>query len=554
VRVALGQINTTVGDFAGNVRRILEVAREARARGADIVLLPECAVCGYPPRDLLQDGGFLAENARAVREVARAAPDLAVVVGFAERNRMKQGKPARNAAAICRGGRVVGTYRKCLLPAYDVFDEERNFEPGHRPRPHLFDESPLAITICEDIWNDPRFWPQPLYGRDPVQALLRQGSRAILNISASPWTLGKARLRFEMLQARAVREGVPVAYCNQVGGNDDLVFDGNSFAVDAQGRMLARAKAFEEDVVCFDLFARGMSVGEIEQDSDASRVRPALVLGLRDYMRKCGFTKAVLGLSGGIDSAVTAAVAVEALGANNVLGVAMPSPFSSAGSLRDAEEAARRLGMEFQVVPIEPIYNAYLDSLAALFEGRPFDVTEENIQARIRGDILMAISNKFGHIVLSTGNKSEVAVGYCTLYGDMSGGLSVLSDVPKTLVYEVAAEINSGCEVIPGEIIKKPPSAELRPDQKDSDSLPPYEVLDPILRAHVEELLPVAGIVARGYPREVVERIIAMVERNEYKRGQAPPGIKVTSKAFGTGRRMPIAKVRTSAAGHDVGR
>jgi NAD+ synthetase len=546
MRVALGQINTTVGDFAGNVRRILEVAREAKARGADVVLLPECAVCGYPPRDLLQDGAFLAENARAVREVARAAPDLAVIVGFAERNRSRKGKPARNAAALCRGGRVLGVYRKCLLPAYDVFDEERNFEPGHRPRPLALDDTPLGVTICEDIWNDPRFWPQPLYGRDPVKALLGRGARAILNVSASPWTLGKARLRFEMLRARAVRESVPVAYCNQVGGNDDLVFDGNSFAVDAEGRMLARAKAFEEDVVCFDLFARGMKVGEIEQDSDASRVRAALVLGLRDYVRKCGFGKAVLGLSGGIDSAVTAALAVEALGPVNVLGVAMPSPFSSEGSLRDAEEAARRLGIGFRVVPIAPIYDAYLAGLEDVLEGRPFDVTEENIQARIRGDILMAVSNKFGHIVLSTGNKSEVAVGYCTLYGDMSGGLSVLSDVPKTLVYEVAAEINARDEIIPSAIIEKPPSAELRPDQKDTDSLPPYDVLDPILRAHVEELQPMEEIVARGYPRDVVERVVTLVERNEYKRVQAAPGIKVTSKAFGTGRRMPIAKVRTS--------
>jgi NAD+ synthase (glutamine-hydrolysing) len=544
MRVALGQIDTTVGDFAGNRRRILAAAEEAKGHDADLLLLPELAVCGYPPRDLLQDRDFLAENARTVREVARRAPDLGLLVGFAERNRTRSGKPARNSVALCSGGRVAGVYRKSLLPAYDVFDEERNFEHGHRPRPLELDGVTLGVTICEDIWNDPRFWPLPLYGRDPVRALLSRGARAILNVSASPWTLGKARLRFEMVRARARREGVPVAYCNLVGGNDELVFDGNSFAVDAEGRMLARARPFEEDLVYFDLFAEGMVVGEIEPDNDASRVRAALVLGLRDYVGKCGFESAVLGLSGGIDSAVTAALAVEALGAENVHGVAMPSPFSSEGSLRDAEDLARRLGISCRVVPIGPVYDAYLECLRPSFGDLPFDVTEENIQARIRGDLLMALSNKFGHILLSTGNKSEVAVGYCTLYGDMSGGLAVLSDVPKTLVYEVAREINLEREVIPDAILTKPPSAELRPDQRDTDSLPPYEELDPILRAHVEEGLPVAEIAARGHDRATVERIVGMVERNEYKRSQAPPGIKVTSKAFGSGRRMPIAKVR----------
>ncbi len=542
MRVALAQINTTVGDFAGNRDRILEMAREAKRQDADLVLFPECAICGYPARDLLQDEGFLAENGKAIRALARDECDVALLVGFAERNRSRKGKPARNAAALIAGGRVAGVYRKCLLPAYDVFDEERHFEPGHRPRPLELEGVPLAVTICEDIWNDPRFWPQPLYGRDPVDALVRRGARAILNVSASPWTLGKARLRFEMVRARAVRERMPVAYCNQVGGNDELVFDGNSFAVDAEGRMLARARAFEEDLVYFDLFAPGMKVGEIEHDNDAPRVRAALVLGLRDYVKKCGFHRAVLGLSGGIDSAVTAAIAAEALGAENVLGVAMPSPFSSEGSVRDAEDLARRLGIEYRVIPIEPMYDAFLGSLEGLFEGRPFDVTEENIQARVRGNLLMALSNKFGHIVLSTGNKSEVAIGYCTLYGDMSGGLAVLSDVPKTLVYEVAEEINLSGEVIPRATIEKPPSAELRPDQKDTDSLPPYDLLDPILRGHVEEQLSVEALVARGHPRETVERIVRMVARNEYKRGQAPPGIKVTSKAFGSGRRMPIAK------------
>jgi NAD+ synthetase len=546
MRVALAQIDTTVGDFAGNAERILQAAREAAGHGADLVLFPECAVCGYPPRDLLQDSGFLDENARAVRAVAREAPDPALLVGFAERNRGRSGKPARNAAALCIGGRVAGVYRKHLLPAYDVFDEERNFEPGHRPRPLDVAGVPVAVTICEDIWNDPRFWPLPLYGRDPVASLVRQGARAILNVSASPWTLGKARLRFEMVRARAKREGLPVAYCNLVGGNDELVFDGNSFAVDAEGRMLARARAFEEDVVYFDLFARGMVVGEIEQDTDARRVRQALVLGLRDYVRKCGFDRAVLGLSGGIDSAVVAALAAEALGPENVLGVAMPSAFSSEGSLTDAAEVARRLGIEHRVIPIGPIYDAYLEALGPVFEDRPFDVTEENIQARIRGDLLMALSNKFGHILLSTGNKSETAVGYCTLYGDMSGGLAVISDVPKTLVYEVAREMNQGGRnVIPDTILDKPPSAELRPDQKDTDSLPPYDVLDPILRAIVEESLTVDDLVKRGHPRDVVERAVRLVELNEYKRVQAPPGLKVTSKAFGIGRRMPIAKRRT---------
>ncbi len=524
--VAIAQIDTTIGDFESNAGKIIAFGRRAETAGADLVLFPELAVCGYPPRDLLERRSFLDETERTVRRVARAAGSAVWVYGAALRNRATSGRSVFNAAVAARRGRTIGVYHKRLLPTYDVFDEGRYFEPGRRPLVLSVAGRRVGITICEDIWNDKTFWKRPLYAADPVGDIRPLRLDLHVNISASPYTMGKVRLRRRMMSRIARRTGVPLVDCNLVGGNDGLVFDGHSAAFDGGGRLVGRGKGFEEDLWTIDLpGGTGPKPPELPAVAEVHR---ALLLALTDYASKCGFTSVVLGLSGGIDSAVTAALAVEALGA--------------AGSLEDAEELARRLGVAYRVIPIDAIFEAYRATLAGPLGARS-EVAEENIQARIRGAILMAFSNAFGHLVLSTGNKSELAVGYCTLYGDMAGGYALISDIPKTLVYRLAREINSHRAVIPETSITKPPSAELKPNQKDTDSLPEYAVLDPIVEGLVDLFLPTARAARYAkVPLALARDIARRIDRNEYKRRQAAPGPKITARAFGEGRRYPIAQ------------
>jgi NAD+ synthetase len=542
LRVAVAQIDTTVGDFSGNSEKIVAFGRRAEKEGADLVLFPELALSGYPPKDLLERRSFLAEAERSSARVDRESGSAVWLYGVPLRNRAGSGRQVFNAAAAARGGRRVGEYHKRLLPTYDVFDEGRYFEPG-RKRPLVLRVKGMrvGVTICEDIWNDKTFWKRPLYPHDPVADLKPLRLDLHANISASPYSLGKDRLRRRMMAQIARRTGVPLISCNLVGGNDGLVFDGLSSAFDEKGRVVGRSRAFEEDFWTIDLpGGRGPKPPE---DSEIGGLRKALVLALADYASKCGFFEAVLGLSGGIDSAVTAALAAEALGSQKVLGVAMPGPYSSKGSLRDARELAKRLGIRFAEIPIGPVFDTYRRVLATSFGSGDCVPAEENLQARIRGALLMALSNRFGYLVLSTGNKSEIAVGYCTLYGDMAGGYALISDIPKTLVYELAREINRDREKIPAATLAKEPSAELRPNQKDSDSLPPYSQLDPLIEALVDLSLPVDLAARRAnVAPEVAREIARRVDRNEYKRRQMPPGPKVTAKAFGEGRRYPIAQ------------
>ena len=530
----------TVGDFAGNAAKIVEYGRRAEAEHADLVLFPELVVCGYPPRDLVERAEFVDANERTATKIARAARHATWIFGALVANPRPTGRRVSNAAIAARQGRRVALYRKRLLPTYDVFDEGRYVEPGRTSLVLPIAGRRVTVTICEDIWNDKTFWKRPLYDTDPVAELRPLRLDLHVNISASPWALGKNRLRRRMMERIARRTGVPLVHCNVVGGNDSLVFDGASTAFDARGRQIGAARRFEEDFWTIDVpGGRGPSPPEL---SSIQGLRRALVLALADYTRKCGFETAVLGLSGGIDSAVTAAVAVEALGPDQVFGVAMPGPYSSEGSLRDARDLAARLGIPFAEIPIGPVLEAYRATLGAYGVGAP-SPTEENLQARIRGAILMALSNRFGHLVLSTGNKSEIAVGYSTLYGDMAGGYALISDVPKTLVYELAEELNRGIERIPRASIEKEPSAELRPDQKDSDSLPPYERLDPLIDALVDRALPVAQAARRAkVPLALAADVASRIDRNEYKRRQMPPGPKVTARSFGEGRRYPIAQ------------
>ncbi len=542
MKIALGQINPTIGDFTGNSQKIIEFAREARSRGAEMVLFPELAVCGYPPRDLVEKPAFVARNQQVVNEIAAAVPDITIVVGFVSPARVDAGKSVMNSAAVLRAGKVQFVQSKMLLPTYDVFDEARYFDPASVQQLFTTEDKKLALTICEDAWNDKHFWPRRLYRIDPVEELVRQGGNLVLNISASPFHIGKRELRRKMLEHIAADDNVPVLLVNQVGGNDSLVFDGSSIVIAPDGRVVAQAKSFEEDLVLFDSETMHGDMHDQVQGEEASAYA-ALVLGTRDYVRKCGFKKVVIGLSGGIDSALTAAIAVDALGPENVTGVAMPSEYSSEHSVKDARELACKLRVRFEVVPIGGVFKSYREALAPVFAGLPQDVTEENIQARIRGNILMAMSNKFGQLVLTTGNKSELGVGYCTLYGDMVGGLAVISDVPKTMVYRLSHYVNSLRPVIPQSTLEKPPSAELRPGQKDSDTLPPYEILDNILEDYVEDYRTAEQIAAeRGYEVSLVRQVVRMIERSEYKRQQAAPGIKITPKAFGLGRRFPIAQ------------
>jgi NAD+ synthase (glutamine-hydrolysing) len=542
VKIALGQINPTIGDFTGNSKKITESARQALARGAEMVLFPELAVCGYPPRDLLEKPAFVERNQQVIDEIAQAVPGITVVCGFVSPAKVETGKSVMNSAAVLRDGAVQFVQSKMLLPTYDVFDELRYFDPAKSQKLFPAGGKRFAVTICEDAWNDKHFWHRRLYSVDPVDELLHAGGNLVINISASPFHLGKRELRRQMLETIARDNKVPVLFVNQVGGNDSLIFDGSSMVIAPDGRIVTQAKSFEEDLVIFD--SETMQGDMHEQTAvGVPSAYAALVLGTRDYVRKCGFSRVIIGLSGGMDSALTAAIAVDALGKENVTGMAMPSQYSSEHSIKDARELACKLGIRFEVIPIGTIFDEYRKTLSPLFSRLPEGIAEENLQSRIRGNLLMAFSNKFGELVLTTGNKSEVAVGYCTLYGDMVGGLGVISDVPKTMVYDLGRYVNSMNPVIPQSTIDKPPSAELRPDQKDSDSLPPYEILDKIMEDYVEHYRTAEQIAAdRGYDEQVVRDVIRMIERSEYKRQQAAPGLKITPKAFGVGRRFPIAQ------------
>jgi NAD+ synthetase len=542
VKIALAQINPTVGDFTGNLEKIVAASRRAASQGARLTVFSELALCGYPPADFLEKPSFLARCRTAVDELAEATRDLptAVVAGVALPAGAESGKVAFNAAVLLDGGRILLEQHKRLLPFYDVFDEQRYFASSQPQKVVELDGLRLAITICEDAWNDKNFWPRRLYAVDPVEELMRQQPGIHINLSSSPFWHGKRAMRRQMLSAIALRDGIPLLLTNQVGGNDSLIFDGTSLALNARGELIAQAASFEEDLVLVDPF-NALPIPVPEEDGTEAAYR-ALVLGTRDYVRKCGFKKVLVGLSGGIDSALVAAIATDALGAENVIGIGMPSPYSSAGSIDDSRLLAANLGIRYEVIGISGLFQQFTLALEPLFAGTKPDTTEENIQSRIRGDLLMALSNKFSALVLTTGNKSEMAVGYCTLYGDMVGALAVIGDLVKTRVYRVCQWLNRNGEVIPAAILEKPPSAELRPDQKDTDSLPPYEVLDPILEAYVERYeTPEQIAKANGFPLALVQQVVRLVERSEYKRQQAAPVLKVTSKSFGMGRRFPIA-------------
>jgi NAD+ synthetase len=540
MKLALAQLNPTVGDLRGNCAKALDAYRRGVAEGAGLVVAPELAITGYPPRDLLAKRRFVDDNLKALNELAGNIGEAGLVVGYVDINTSQlPGKDYFNAGALLQNGQILTRRFKTLLPTYDVFDEDRYFQPADANLAVPFDGLNLALTICEDIWNAQDYWPVRIYRRDPIAEL--EPVNLILNISASPFHLGKEQTRHEMLRRIAMKRKTPLVYCNQVGGNDELIFDGNSLVFDATGNLLAQGAAFREDLLIVDLDAPRSTPHALQLPVAA--LHDALVLGLRDYVRKCGFKSVVLGLSGGIDSAVTACLAVAALDPENVMGVSMPSQFSSKGSVDDARELAKNLGIRWETIPIQEPFTTLKSSFKELFKGLPEDTTEENMQARLRGTILMALSNKFGHLLLTTGNKSELAVGYCTLYGDMNGGLGVIADVPKTMVYELARYINRDRPVIPPASITKPPSAELRPNQTDQDSLPPYEVLDVILKRYVEEAKSAAEIIAEtGYDEKLVRDIVRKIDLNEYNRKQAPPVLRVTTKAFGIGRRVPIAQ------------
>ncbi len=540
MKIALAQINTTVGDLEGNAAALLAAYQRGVAAGADLVLAPELATTGYPPRDLLLRREFVRRNLQVLDRLAAATGATGLVVGYVGENPSPPGRELTNAVALLQGGRLIATRAKTLLPSYDVFDEDRYFEPAAANEPVPFNGRRLGLTICEDLWNDEDFWPRRRYHRNPAAELVAAGADLILNVSASPWHLGKNRVRHAMLASLAAKLRRPLVYCNLVGGNDELIFDGHSLVFNAAGELVARGAAFAEDFLLADPDAPPLPPAPEPADED--KLHRALVLGLRDYLRKCGFTDAVLGLSGGIDSALTACLAVDALGADHVRGVSLPSQYSSPGSLADARQLAANLGIRYDVIPIQAAFETIKRELSGVFAGRPEDLTEENIQARLRGVILMALSNKFGAMLLTTGNKSELAVGYCTLYGDMCGGLAVINDLPKQWVYRLARWINREREIIPAASLTKPPSAELRPNQTDQDTLPPYEILDAILEAYVVEGRSVAEIARAGFDEATVRRVVRLIDQSEYKRRQAAPGLKVTSKAFGVGRRLPIAQ------------
>ena len=542
MRLAFLQVNPTAGDLDGNSALIIRAARSAQASGADLMATPELALMGYLPRDLLMNQGFVRRAGDKLALIARELKDAPpLLVGLATPNPCEVGRPLFNSAVLVENGRVGQAFHKSLLPTYDVFDEDRYFEPYRGVQILELGGSKIGISICEDVWNDRDFWKRRRYHQDPIEALARSGAEAIVNLSASPFTVGKQMLREEMLGHMARKYGLPVAIINQVGANDDLIFDGRSAAFDAEGRLFARAKGFQEDVVIVDLLEGRGTIAKDDFTPEAE-IWNALVLGVRDYARKTRFNKVLLGLSGGVDSALTAAIAAEAMGPENVLGVMMPSVYSSAGSVDDSVTLAGNLGIQTTLLPIKGIMQTYETTLADAFAGRKPDVTEENIQSRIRGNLLMALSNKFGSLLLTTGNKSELSVGYCTLYGDMNGGLAVIADLPKGMVYRVCRWRNQRKADIPEAILTKAPSAELRPDQTDQDSLPPYDLLDEILELHVEQCRSAEEIIAEGYDEATVRRILKLVRIAEFKRKQAAPVLKVTSRAFGTGWRMPIVR------------
>ena len=547
MKIGFAQINPTVGDISGNTEKILAAYRELVARGAELVLSPELGITGYPPQDLVYKSRFVPANLEALEILRAEVGDVPLLVGYIDLN-AGSGAPFRNAAALVQRGEQLQKIYKSLLPTYDVFNEARYFEPAREVTPLEILGRKVGVTICEDIWTE-RFLPRRLYGAMPVESLVEQGAEIILNLSASPFILGKVERRHQMLSSLAAQHRVPICYCNAVGGNDQLIFDGNSFAHGADGSLLAHLPAFTEHLAVIDTAESATGALEKSFQSEPEELFGALVLGTRDYLHKCGFKSAVLGLSGGIDSAVTAVIGAHALGAENVLGVTMPTQYSSQGSIDDSLAIARNLDIRCLTIPIQNSFEAFRAQFSEIFAGLQEDTTEENMQPRLRGMTLMALSNKLGHLLLTTGNKSELAVGYCTLYGDMCGGLAVISDVPKTIVYRLARWMNEELaprlgkqEIIPWATIDKPPSAELKPDQQDQDTLPPYDLLDGVLQCYVEEELSVAEIVARGFDETTARWVQRRVDLNEYKRAQAVPGLKVTSRAFGVGRRMPVAQ------------
>ncbi len=538
MKIGFAQINPTVGDLSGNCELIIGAYERLATAGAELVLTPELSLTGYPPQDLVFKSRFVQENLALLEKLHAQVGESALLVGFVDRNEGR-GKPFHNAAALLERGKPVRKTYKSLLPTYDVFDEDRYFEPAARVEPFEVHGKKIGVTICEDIWTD-EYLPRPLYDVEPVRALVEQGAEIILNLSASPFRLGAPACRLEMIAAQARTYRRSIYYCNVVGGNDQLIFDGNSIAVNASGNLIAQLAAFRDEQKIVDTNSN-LAI-EFHERNAPEQLFAALSLGLRDYCRKCNFRSAVVGLSGGVDSAVTAVIAVDALGAENVTGVSMPSPYSSRGSIDDARALARNLEIQFLEIPIIDAFKIFKGQFKDIFKGLPENETEENMQPRLRAMTLMALSNKFGHLLLSTGNKSELAVGYCTLYGDMAGGLAVISDVPKTMIYQLARWMNRDREIIPKSTIEKPPSAELKPNQKDQDTLPLYDVLDEILQLYVEENLSARDIIARGFDEKTVRWIQRRVDLNEYKREQAAPGLKVTSRAFGMGRKMPIAQ------------
>jgi len=546
VKIGFAQLNPTVGDLRGNFDKIVHAYESLAAAGADLVITPELAVTGYPPQDLVFKSRFVPETLEIVKQLHQRVGRAALLVGFVDRNEGR-GRPFHNAAALLERGKPIRVAYKSLLPTYDVFDEDRYFQPAPKIEPFDWGGKKIGVTICEDIWTE-HYLPRPLYDCEPTRSLIEQGAEIILNLSASPFTLHKPAIRYEMVATLARTYKRPIFYCNAIGGNDQLIFDGNSIAVNASGKLIARLPAFREHEQIVDTEAT--SEIEFREQSTPEQLFNALSLGVGDYLRKCGFKSAVLGLSGGVDSAVVAAIATNALGPENVVGVSMPSQYSSRGSIDDANRLAENLGIKLLHIPIAETFAVFKRQFKEIFSGLPENETEENMQPRLRAMTLMALSNKFGHLVLSTGNKSELAVGYCTIYGDMAGGLAVISDVPKTMIYDLARWINSDSslragrqkEIIPSATIDKPPSAELKPNQKDQDTLPPYEILDEILRLYVEENLSARDVIAHGFNEKTVRWVQRRVDLNEYKREQAAPGLKVTSRAFGLGRRMPIAQ------------
>ncbi|MBN3947783.1 MAG: NAD+ synthase [Nostoc sp. NMS7] len=549
MKIAIAQINPTIGDLLLNAQKILEAAQRAASSGARLLLTPELSLCGYPPRDLLLNPSFVSAMGITLQKLAQdLPPNLAVLVGTVEQNlkaSISGGKTLFNSIALLENGKVKQLFHKRLLPTYDVFDERRYFEPGLQANYFTLDNIHIGVTICEDLWNDEEFWGKRSYTVNPIADLAILGVDLIVNLSASPYSFSKQQFRETILKYSAVRFQQPIIYANQVGGNDDLIFDGRSFALNRQGEIMCRARGFDTDLVVveFDEAQRDLQLGSVAPvyESEDEEIWQALVLGVRDYARKCHFSKVVLGLSGGIDSAIVAAIATAALGKENVLGVLMPSPYSSEHSISDAEALAENLGIKTNLLPIGELMQGFDHTLGDLFAGTEFGLAEENIQSRIRGNLLMAIANKFGYLLLSTGNKSEMAVGYCTLYGDMNGGLAVIADVPKTRVYSLCQWLNRNNEIIPQNVLTKPPSAELKPGQVDQDSLPPYEILDDILQRLIHNHQSAVQIVTAGHDPVIVNRVIQMVARAEFKRRQAPPGLKITDRAFGTGWRMPIA-------------